>query len=236
MKNSKILAKIKSLWLPFLLFAFVFLTSVLFLKPKIREVIAIQQKISQERKTLAQLTQKVALLEGLDQNELSTKTDKVLKILPTEKNVPFILQTLRLLSSQTNINLSKLTVSPGSLSTDSAQLNPPADLPVLTLDINLDGDKDKIKSFLSSLEFTSPLMRVKTISFSQKGDSSIALEMVLETYFLPLPQTLGKPEQPVPNITSQEQSAYQLLTQFKSPLTASELPVGPAGKENPFVF
>lgn len=237
MDDLKNLTQYKSYLIPILVLAIIFVTSLVFLKPKIVGLSQIQKKNSVERKKLAQLSQKVASLEGLDLNELTTKSDTLLKILPAEKDVPNFMATLKVLSQQTNVTLKTLKMDPGGISTDSAQpKKEEKGLPFITISLIVRGDSEEIKEFAQKVENVIPLMRITTLSLSNKEDNFTEASIVLNAYFLPLPQNIGQLEQPISLITQEEESTYQSLFGLTSAATESGFPEVSSGRENPFSF
>lgn len=212
---------------PTFIFLAILFISLYFLKPKILEIFEFRQKVTHERKVLAELTKKVASLESLDKTELSQKTGIVLRLLPPEKDVPTFLLSLKALSSQTGVNIKEIKVDPGKLAILKEGI------PVLTFTIKTEGELDNTKEFLRKIEATVPLIRIESVSFSsEKGVLNEAV-LTLDGFFLPLPKTIGAPESPLPLISSQEEEAYQKLSGFSPPFTEEGVSVQ-SGKENPF--
>lgn len=233
MKNLKN----KAYFIPVIVLAFIILMSVFFLSPRLLEIGSINRKLSTDKKTLAKLTQKVANLEGIDTVELSSKVDETFKVLPTEKEVPNVLITLKALTEEVGISLKGIELNPGEISTASAISKniQKAGLPSLTLGITVSGDKDKIKAFLDKLNTVAPLMRIEKLSFSQSKEFTTTSGLVLNTFFLSLPESMGPVEVPLPVITKQEEETFRKLTEYH-PVKASETILSPvqSGKENPF--
>ncbi len=238
MDAFKIITKYKSYLIPILVLFIIFVTSLLFLKPKIIGLIEIQKKNSVERKRLAQLSQKVAALEGLDLNELTTKSDSLLKILPAEKDVPNFLAALKMISQQTNVTLKSLKTDPGAISTVSAKTKTKElkGLPMISFSLIVQGENDKIKDFVQKVENVIPLMRIKIVGLSNREENFVEANLVLNAYFQPLPQNIGLLEQPISLITQEEESTYQTLSGFEPAATESSLPEVVSGRENPCSF
>ena len=216
---------------PFLLPVSIFLiilASLFFLKPRMVEIIEIQKNLSQARERLTQLTAKASQLEKLGQTELAAKTELVLKALPSKKDIPQILFTLRELSREVGVDLQGVQVDPGELSLPQEKEGR------LIFEAKIKGEKEKIRVFLERVESTFPLMKLEKFSLSQEGGGGIEAVVVLNAFFLSLPKELGTVEQPLALITPQEEDIYQVITKFK-PLQKEEgLMTIQVGKENPF--
>jgi len=237
MDDLKNLARYKSYLIPISVLAIIFLTSLIFLKPKIMGLSQIQKGNAVERKKLAQLSQKVASLEGLDLNELVTKSDTLLKILPAEKDVPSFMSSLKVVGQQTNVSLKTLKMDPGGISTGSAQpKKEEKGLPFIPISLIVSGGSEQIRDFIQKVENVIPLMRIVTLNLSNKEDNFTEANIVLNAYFQPLPQNIGQLEQPISLITQEEESTYQSLSGLSSVATESSLLEVPSGRENPFSF
>lgn len=232
------ITKYKSYLIPILVVLIIFVSSLVFLKPKIIDLIEIQKKNSEERKKLAQLSQKVAALEGLDINELTAKSDLLLKILPAEKDIPNFLTALKIISQQTNVTLKSLKTDPGAISTVSAKpkTKEQKGLPSVPFDLIVRGENDMIKDFLQKVENVMPLMRIEIVSLSNREDNFVEASLILNAYFQPLPQNIGPLEQSISLVTQEEENTYQTLSGLEPAATESSLLEVVSGRENPFSF
>lgn len=237
MKSSEQLEKHKKLLWSVFLFLVVMVIGLVFLKPKITDIFQLRQQIAKDKNTLAQLTQKIDALEGLDNKELETKAEKTLKALPSEKNVAGLLATLKILGQETEVELKSIQVSPGELSTRSAQISGnQSGLPLLGFKLTASGNQKNIRNFFDRLETILPLMRISTINLAQSEGELVEAKLELDSFYLLLPFELGPIEVPLATITQQEEKAYQELTRFKIVEKMEDLPLIPSGKENPFTF
>ncbi len=248
MKEEKKLSDYQPFLFPVVVALLVFLTAFAFLKPKIGAIIEGQRRLSQNKQVLARLTEKAAALEGLDQTELTRKTDILLAALPTEKDVPRFLATYKELAQKIEVVIQQIEVNPGKLATpedeqvapeggqaspEGGQASPP---PFLVFQIGVSGELEKVGIFLDELEKTLPLMRLKEVSLSQKEENLFESEIELQAFFLFLPGELGPVEEALPLISQREEEVYRQLADFKSVELKESLLLTPAGKENPFTF
>lgn len=238
MKNSEQSKNYKSLLWPGIIFLVVAIIGLAFLKPKITGIFQLRKQIAKDKNTLAQLTQKINALEGLDEKELEIKTEKVLKALPSEKNIAGLLYTLKILSQETEVGLKDIQVSPGELSTRSAQPETKSEsgLPLLSFSLIVEGESEKARNFFDRIETIMPLMKIRGIGMAQSDEGVVEANLELATFFLLLPKELGVIENPLALITLQEEKAYQELTRFKAAEKVEEWLLIPSGKENPFIF
>lgn len=228
------ITKFRFLALPTLAGLIILILTLTLLLPKINQILKIRQSLAQEKVRLSKLTQKVADLEGLDESELSLKANLLIRSLPAEKDVPQIFATLAGLGSQTGVTLESIEVSPGELSTVSAQPGTKGP-PLLTFEVSGRGTMEAMKSFFGQAALTIPVMKISDVSLTSTG-GEITTDILLDTYFLALPKTLGPVETPLAKVTSNEETLYQEIRGFTSPLTEEVLPSVTTGKEDLFSF
>jgi len=226
--------KSKSFLFPGLILVLVILVSLFWLRPKVATIIKANRELTTSKKTLAELTQKVTILGGLSQPELSEKVDLVLKVLPSEKDVPRNLFVLKRLALDSELMVNELSIPEvGEIASSSAETKKTKDeiLPSLSVKLTLVGSREKIINFIQQVEVTAPLMRVSSLAISQKGEGLDEAMIDIRTYFLPFPKTIGKLEQPIVPVTSQEEKVFNDLASFKLLETnestfSATLPVG----------
>lgn len=238
MEDFEGLKKYKNLLWPAVFFLMVVVIGLIFLKPKITGIFQLRKQIAKDKNTLAQLTQKVNALEGLDERELEIKSEKVLQALPSEKNIAGLLYTLKILSQETEVGLKDIQVSPGELSTRSAEPKSKSELelPLLSFSLMVESESEKARNFFDRIETVMPLMKIRGIGMARSDGGAIEAKLELAAFFLLLPKELGVIEKPLALITSQEEKAYQELTRFKAAEKMEEWILIPSGKENPFIF
>lgn len=233
-----IFEKAKILLIPLAIILLILLGSILFLKPQVSGILADQKELSLQKTKLAKMTAKVAFLESMVDSELEIKTKATLDFLPAEKDLPRVLATIRNLTNANGLGLEGVQVEPGDISSSSAVIKSERyGLETLELKITVSGDWVQLKSFLSQVEGTSPLMRVGKAEISSFPPAIEAI-FSLNSFFLSLPTTLGASETPLVAISPQEEEIYQQLVKIASPVqevfqTSSS---GTSGRENPFTF
>lgn len=234
---KKIPEKIKILLIPLVIILVVISVSILFLGPQISGILAGQKELSGQKAKLAKLTAKKAFLEGLQESELEIKTKTTLAFLPAEKDLPRVLTTIRNLAGYNGLELRGVQVGPGNISTDSASPKPEKNgLESLELKIVIGGDWAQLKNFLSQVEESSPLMRIVKADISSFPPAAEAT-LVLDSFSLPLPTTLGASETPLVAISPQEEEVYKRLVKIVPPdQEVFQSSSGTSGRENPFIF
>lgn len=231
------LKNLKPFLLPILVVFLILVVTALVLKPRLEVMAKSRQQLIKDKKVLADLTKKLATLEGLAQVEFSEKTEIALAVLPAEKDVPSNLSVIKAVALNNGLIINDITISEvGEIDALAAdiKLKKEAILPSLRLDVSLTGNMEMIKNFISQIQSTAPLMEVKNVSLSQKKTESPETKMQIEAYFLPFPKTLGKPEQPLIAITNGEEKIFSRISDFTFLNSQQTLPNLPVGKENLF--
>lgn len=223
--------------LPFLVIILIFTFSFVFLKPEFNAVLGINRKLINDKKTLANLTNKLNSLQGLAKAELTDKANLSLDVLPAEKDVPRNLFTIKKLAYNNGLTITNINIAEvGEISTPSAkqQLNKNEILPSLAISVAINGNIEQIKNFIAQLELTSPLMKANNVFMTHKMGSSAETIINLQAFFLPFPQSIGKTEQPLSIITSEEEKVFTKISEFTSFKDEENIPDLPVGKENLF--
>jgi len=229
----------KAFILPAFIFLMVFLVTVTFLKPKLSQIFIIRQEINSEKKQLASLTQKLASLDGLAQVELNEKTTLVLNALPAEKDVAKNLFIIKQLVQESDLGLNNVTIGDvGDISTASAQakIEKGEVLPAMIFSVSVSGQMSKIGDFISKINSTLPVMKVNQIYLSNKKGDIPEVTLDINSYFLPIPKTLGKIDQAVAIINSKEEETFEKLKEFKVLDLQDSFYYSEGEKENPFVY
>ncbi|MFZ5366311.1 MAG: type 4a pilus biogenesis protein PilO [Patescibacteria group bacterium] len=209
---------------------FLVFLSWFFIIPKTREVFEAKTALSQEKNRLSKLGAKLQDLESLNEFELSERTNLSLKAIPDKKNVIGVMTSLRTQAAEEGLTIESLSVSPGELvSTGSAK----ASLGKLDFKLEIQGSLEKVLGFFKKIQESLPLVSLKKVKIEFSGENA-TVELTLESYFLPLPQTLGVIDSPVPKLTSDEEKILTQISKF-SYLPPVSFPPG-TGRTNPFSF
>lgn len=215
MKKIKIIKKKLRLFLPYLGLCFlIFIATFFILIPKFRSLAEINSQIVQNREKLNKLLTKLADLEGVDAANLKERADFALEIVPAFKNPTKIFGIISTIAGESQVYLSSLQLSPGELSTVSAEKTSKSDIETIPIQVLVEGTKERIFNFVDLLEKSIPLMSVKTFKISEYGQSARG-EIVVISYFSPLPKTLGKIDTPVSKISEEEEKVLSQLENFK---------------------
>ena len=237
MKEEKTdLNKYRTFLFPGIAVALVILSGMMVLKPKINDLSELKKDIASQKEELSRLSQKVAVLESYDRNELKRRTDQVLKVLPAEKDAPLIMTALRQLMNDHNLELKSLEIGVGDISTESAkQTSIKKDVPALDLELSLVGILDDLYEFLNALDSITPLIGVDELQMGRE-DLVAEAEMELSSYYLLGSEDTSKVDRQIVAITPEEEKIYQEISFYKPVPGSMNLPEVGSGKENPFIY
>ncbi|MCX6792342.1 MAG: hypothetical protein NT149_04900 [Candidatus Gottesmanbacteria bacterium] len=196
------------------------------------------------------LKNKVSVFESIDEVSMRSNVQTLLSAVPSDKSLPTLLGTLDGLTAKTgvasgNFSLAKL----GSLATESAQRLSADEQDVggniLPFTIDITGSLDQIRGFLAASVSVRRLLRIRTfdVSFlktapeSSESANLVSATLGMDTFYSPLPTTIGSVSQPLTALTSTDDdviakvASMQLLVVPSSPLPPPS--VGPS-KPDPF--
>jgi len=201
-----------------------------YLIPKANEVLEAKNTLGQQEKRLSRLRAKLADLESLDETGLQERFDSSLKAIP-EKKVPVSVMTiLREEALGKGLLVNSLFVSPGEI---SATASAHSALDKISFKMQISGPLNGVLDFLKDLSNALPLMAVRQIGISL-NDEVTNTSLVIESYSLPLPTTLGPLDSPVSKLTPEEEKTLREISQFRYFPSSSFVPSG--GRANPFSF
>ncbi len=230
------LSKVQIYLFPLVVVILIVISTIAILKPKLDDLLKTRGNLTKQKKELAQLTQKVTVLEGYDQDELKDRVNKILRVLPKEKDAPLILVTMRSLANDYSLEISSLMIDVGELATESAELKTKKEtLPSLNIQLSVSGSLGDLYDFLEAIESTTPLMRIDHVSIDREG-TTIESSIDLFTYHLAAPQDIGKVSRQITPLSSEEEEIYQKLSRYQPAIVGTRLPYVGSGKENPFEF
>jgi Tfp pilus assembly protein PilO len=227
----------KSFLIPGIIILLILTMTILVLKPKLTVIFKSRTKLIADKKTLVNLTKKLATLEGLAKVEFTDKVNVALDVLPSDKDVPRNLSVLKKVALNNGLVATNIAISEvGEIATVSAKQKSVKGeiLPFFTLNVTVVGERELIKDFISQLESTAPLMRVKRVSIIQKKTDIPETILEIQAFFLPFPKTIGKPEQQLTAITSEEEKVFGAISGLSFFNNEENLPNLPVGKENLF--
>jgi len=212
--------------------------------PKITDIKQLFKSNKDQEEKLSKLTEKLTLLENIDQTDLVQHSELLLQALPESKQPMLVMGVLKQLSADSGIEIAEMSVKPGGITaTSSAEKEETKKegsqdkAQSLLFSLSTLGTYDQISEFINKLDKTLPLLRMEKLSLKRGLESgSFTVSTEIQAYFLALPKTLGKIEAPLQIASKEEKEIYDRLQQFSSPVGEESLfPTIESGRENPFL-
>jgi len=156
---------------------------------QVQAVIDLIAEQSQETAKLKSLEGKVVQLQAVTTPTIASQSELVNLLLPSQKPLLELLNTLNTVSTSAQISLDSFELSPGELSSQSAQV---AEVPnvsgtgVLSVEFIASGTLGQLNQFMSTLEQTTPLITITELSLrsglEQKAKIKTLEELLAEPY------------------------------------------------------
>lgn len=226
MKTEKYLNKI---WPLIILALVVIAVAILFLIPTILKIISVDRDLKTIKQKAGLMAKKYDELSRIDKDDMYGKVQKINYYLPSNKDVSILLDTMNSLTSETGLFFESMSLVPGDISTASAAVKKTSDNGLSSMDvlISLSGDFKALTNFIKKSKSVSPLILIKSISVSRKlkvADTTVTrpflYEIVVSTYFQPLPKTLGGASEPI-KVLNEEERAF--LDKLAAPPVGAEV-------------
>jgi len=155
--------------------------------PIFNKVKTIEKNIAKKTIEESDLSSKVSLLSGLDPQILSERVSLIDKALPPNKDVVLYLSTIDGLSRELGLVFNSIKLIPGDVTAVSEgevgatnkKRATPSGLSSLETEITVSGSKDKIYTFLRTVEESLPLMQIKDVKISVLGGDQFSLSLQL---------------------------------------------------------
>lgn len=216
----------KQFILPILTIFTVIVLSANFLIPKLYQAQEILEQKEKEAKLLIKIENKAKKLNTLANSSLKFDYEKMEAVLPSDKDGLYIIFSLTKLENDNKVKLEGLSLNPGKLdSTPSATtvIKKTENKLINNIDLNLIviGSQDQVLIFLDKLTTITPLFNINSVNFFPHGDQS-RLSIGISTYYQPLPKSIGKYDSSLPELTMEQQNAFNLVKNFQMPETTIE--------------
>lgn len=214
-----------------------FVLTLFVVKPQYQKLKTVRQNLAQEKVKIEKLEDKVEALEAIDEIKLQEEATFALKALPAKKDVFEAMEVIDRLAQETGVIIDKLSVNPGVVSSQEVAETEGIKEGHLAFKLELLGTQEQLRNFLKLLGEFIPLADTKrvTLGASEAVSSS---EFSLELYFSPLPKEIGRPEDPLPELSAEEEKVLEKISEL--PYYVSEVVLTPvfipSGRTNPFTF
>lgn len=233
-KTSLVLKRIKEILLPLVIIGVVPFLASKFLFPKIRQIVEFQRQLKKNEVEVLSLETKAAFLEKQREDDVFADFEKVLQVLPNEKDVPGLLIALENLKKNPDWSLGDFGLRPGLMATAGAELELQAQ-GELQFGLPVDSSYDNLLKFLERIENIVPLTSVEKISIDfSSGKEEVKAYLFLKTHYFSPKEELLIAENPLPEFSQSGQESLGKILGFEVFTYESSLPEEEIGKENPF--
>lgn len=162
--------------------------------------------------------------------------------MPAESPAVLAANTLRKLSSERSIEITKLTIATAEETTDAVvPVDPAVEATSATLSSNITIEVgvesyEELSDLVRAISNSKPLMSLQSIKTKDEAGGSISAEMTLLAYYSPFPTALPALNEAISGLTSTEEDLLLTLSGFTSPDIAADAgtPVAVPPRDNPF--
>jgi len=184
--------------------------------PAIQKSIVLVRDLQTLKADISRIQQKANMLNFLDQSELSVSAREVLAGVPADKSVTTLLSTIETVAQKNNMFISDMSIEGiAALATGSAKPVVKPEGTILTEEISLQGELIDLRNFLFECVRVRRLMRVKDMMLTSIPKSSMmTAKMKIEVFYLPLPQTIGKPSDVLEPFSQKELTLLDKISSY----------------------
>lgn len=193
--------------------------------PQAQAVFGLLQQRQEESDRLVALQEKLAQLQLVSEPGIMSQIELVDLLLPSKKPLIELMNSLGAISERSQVTLEGITLSPGSLSTSSAELSqnlgPTADLSV---EMNAKGTLAQLNTFFADVERTTPLITITELGLSSSNvdEAQVPEDVFSQQYTAKLTldaayftrSVTSAVESSLPEVTAKQQQILQELASF----------------------
>ena len=221
------------------LFFIIFLTFKLLI-PNLIKASEIHKNGQILKSRFSTLENKEKILSGIDEKSMRENFVKLNFVLPASKDYVLLFTTLDQLQQKSGVSITRTDFELGNVSTNSAKFknNPKGDSFVTPISVEIIGTIEQIKEFINQLSnLSGRLILIDNIKLTLLDFGLIKASMNGNTYFNPLPKSLGAVESKIPEFNQNYQELFNQILENQYPLEILEEDKDniPVGKNNLFL-
>jgi Tfp pilus assembly protein PilO len=213
--------------------------------PQIQESFALNTEYNREEPKVEKLQAKLKQLQSIDSTEEFLQKDLVNSSLPSKKPLLEFLTSLNSIAVANNITVGNFELSPGAISTDSADTDTRssqqnASVDTLDLELEIEGSLDQLQQFLLDIEKISPFTTITKLSLGQgataadrETDRTIQAKLSTSTYFF-TQSIKATIDAPLPSLTALDRNVLTALSEFQNYDLPVQTEIVGGGVEDPF--
>lgn len=155
--------------------------------------------------------------------------------LPDRKPLLELMQSLAMLSQESNVNIDRFSLTPGLVATQAAE-SPSNTAESLDVEYSVSGSFEQLNAFMRRVEEVTPFTTIVSLGINTNNKDAEKTNFVAniksETYFFAKSVVTGE-STTLPKISSDAESVLQALQQY-APITVPSQSTIIGGEENPF--
>lgn len=242
-------SSLKSFIVPALILVTIVLMIPFAFIPLLNNVKSTNDQLRQESERLAKLSEKLAVLDSLDEQEISEKLALAEEALPVGKSLAQLVVGVQNLAARSSLLVDGVSLSPGKVATESAvekvsdktqtekssqsKVEPKSD--TLIVQLSLRGTVSQVEKFLSGLQRAKRLSFAEDVDLKSSERKSFLVEITLSIPFRPIPKLTGDVlAQPVPLLGEENKKTLELIDQFVNITNIKINEVGTGKVKDPF--
>lgn len=225
------------------------------LLPQITSVTELLSELDSTNTEVQNLELKVNQLNNLPNSDLLAQKSKIDRILPSKKPLLDLLSAFEQVAAKTDVTFSDVSLSPGLISTDSAQLDPKSsanarllanrrkssDYDQIDLDLKVVGTFVNINLFLQEIEKVAPMTTITSMSLREKNVANsdgqnvlnFEAELVTTSYFY-TKSVSSSVRSPLPELNSDQMKILADINSFYIPNISEQTRIQGGGLEDLF--
>ena len=163
------------------------------------------------------LNSKLAVLESTDEGTLRNSLLTLLSAIPADKSIPSIFTSVEQTALVSGVSIDTMTIAnPGSLATESAQKQSNEEKKlgsgIIAFAVSVNGTPGQIRDFLDQTVRVRRFLRVRYADLSFFSGTNASLRAGLDTFWTPLPVSLGETASPVQQLTQSEEILMKTIS------------------------
>ncbi len=226
------LSGIKSFVVPTLILVTIILIIPFAFIPLLNNAQKTNDSLKKQQDRLARLSEKLEVLNALDEKDINDKLTLAEQALPVGKSLAQLVVGIRSLAISSDLLLEGISLSPGKVGTESAaKESESSDLSsegasqgrhekkrdTLVLQVSLRGTISAVENFLSKIQHAKRLSFANDVSLESSEQKKFTVEIQLLTPFRPVPRLTGDAlAEPLPLLSAKNEETLSLIEEFDS--------------------
>lgn len=196
--------------------------------PQLSKLISSQKTKGELINNLKFLEVKAQTLDSYDSGDLSNKVNYTLASFPQDKDYGNVIGLIQNLTVQSGFTITTMTIGTAT--------NKVANSQSYSIQLEAVGPKSLISIFLSNIENSTRLMRVRSIEITNSlNQQAVNVSLNLDVLFAPIPASFGSIDSTLPELSSKDEELLATLAKSLPPaFTSTNAPLPSRGRANPF--